>query len=164
MTRVDSQTLAALDALQLRYIDALDSQDMPGWLTTFSAQADASYLCTTAESFKAKLDVALILDDCRARLEDRVTFVDKIWSGTYQHYQTRHMVQRVRCTPLAPSRYEVKTNVIICFSSEDGGTAELLSTGVYLDQVAIEGEDAHFVSKQVITDTSVLPHYIVYPL
>lgn len=164
MMGVGSEILAGMDELQLRYIDSLDSQDMKGWLDTFSKVPEASYLCTTVENEKAKLPVALILDDCHARLEDRVTFVEKIWRGTFQDYQTRHVIQRLRCTPLAADRYELKTNFIICFSSEDAGVPAILSMGIYIDQVVLDGAEFRFLSKRVITDPSVLPHYIVYPL
>jgi len=164
MNAIQPEILVSIDDLQLRYIDALDSQDMQGWLKTFSTSAEANYLCTTSESVQAKRAVALIMDDCRERLEDRVSFVDRIWAGTYQEYQTRHIVQRTRCTRRDSGIYEARTNFIIAFTSEDEGIAELLSTGVYIDQIVFEADNATFLSKQVITDTSVLPHHIVYPL
>lgn len=164
MSAITRDELDRIDALQLAYIDALDSHDMRAWLATFSKVPEASYLCTTGENVDAALPIAFIMDDCHARLEDRVTFVDKVWRGTYQFYQTRHMVQRVRCTRAGPNQFQVKTNFIVCFSSEENGIAELLTTGVYLDEIELNSKEALFRSKRAITDTSVLPHYIVYPL
>ena len=164
MSAVDAATLSLIDELQLRYIDALDSRDMKAWLETFSAVPEASYICTTAESMAAHRAVALILDDCHGRLEDRVTFVNKVWQGTYQEYQTRHLIQRTRCGLAAPRRFEVRTNFIVAFTPSDSGSADILSTGVYLDQVVLDDAGAKFLSRRAVTDTSVLPHYIVYPL
>lgn len=164
MSGVDAGVLSQIDELQMQYIDALDRKDMAAWLGTFSETADAAYVCTTAESVAANRAVALIMDDCRGRLEDRVTFVTRIWRGTYQEYQTRHLVQRVRCTPAGPDQYEVKTNAVIAFTPSDTGTAKLLTSGVYLDQVIVGSTGVKFLSKTFITDTSVLSHYIVYPL
>ncbi len=164
MNGIDNTVLARIDELQLNYIDALDSRDMQAWLATFSEMPQASYVCTTAESVQANLPVALILDDCRARLEDRVTFVDKIWTGTYQEMRTRHVIQRTRCSAAGANRYEVRTNFIIAFSPSDTGIAEILATGVYQDAVIVEGDAAKFLSKKAVTDISKLPHYIVFPL
>ena len=164
MSGIDTAVLARIDELQLNYIDALDSRDMQAWLATFSEAPQASYVCTTAESVQDNLPVALILDDCRGRLEDRVTFVTKIWAGTYQEMSTRHVVQRIRCTTAGSGRYQVRSNFIIAFTPSDTGSAEILATGVYHDEVLVEGEAAWFLAKKAVTDTSILPHYIVFPL
>lgn len=164
MNPIASEHLARIDALQLAYADALDSRDMAAWLETFSQAPEASYLCTTAESMDSGLPVALIMDDRRTRLEDRVTFVEKVWKGTYQAYQTRHIVQRVRCVAAGAGIFQVKSNFIVGFSSDDGGVADLLTMGIYLDEIDLSQGEARFLSKKAITDTAVLPHYIVYPL
>ena len=162
--QIDLAVLARIDRLQLRYVSALDGKDMTAWLATFAELPDTSYVCTTAESVAAGLPVALMLDDCRGRLEDRVTFVTKIWVGTYQEYQTRHIVQRVECKPAGPGRYDVQSNFVVAYTPSDTGRAEILTTGVYLDQVLVNGEGAQFAAKKAITDTPVLPRYIVFPL
>jgi len=164
MSMPDCTVLACIDALLLANAEALDDKNMQAWLETFSTATEASYVCNSAESVNAGRSIALMLDDCRARLEDRVSFVNRIWQGTYQDYQTRHMVQRMRYTALGAGRYAVKTNFIIAFTPVDTGTAELLSTGVYQDTVVTSDSGAVLLSRLVITDTSYLPHYIVYPL
>ena len=93
------EDLAKVDELQMRYIDALGERDMKAWLALFSPKEDASYVFTTAESVESNFPVAVMLDDCRGRLEDRVTFITKIWTGTFQDYRMRHTVQRVRSEP-----------------------------------------------------------------
>ncbi len=162
MTEISSDILRKLDELQLSYIDALDSQSMDGWLDTFDAEG--SYICRTAESADAGLPVALILDDCRARLEDRVTFVTQVWAGTYQDYRTRHMTQRVRCHQEASGLYALRSHFIITYTSKDGGRSEVFTSGVYEDLVSVTDGVAKFRSKTVLTDVSILPHYMVYPL
>jgi anthranilate 1,2-dioxygenase small subunit len=154
--------LRLIDELQLRYMDARDGKKMPGWLATFSASGQ--YLCKTAESEQAGWPMALIMDDCRGRLEDRVKFVDKIWAGTFQDYQTRHFVQRMAVTPAAGGLYNVRSNFSIAFTRSDTGRTEMLAAGVYHDLVEIEGEQALFRAKKAVIDAPLLPHYIVYPL
>lgn len=164
MSAVHPEVLRQIDELQQRYIQALDGKDMQRWLATFSEAPESAYLCTTAESVQMNWPVALIMDDCRARLEDRVTFVTRVWTGTYRDYQTRHFVQRMRCAPGAAGYYDVESNFMVAYSSPDRAAAEILATGVYRDRIQADSGGARFVSKTAVTDTNVLPQYIVYPL
>jgi anthranilate 1,2-dioxygenase small subunit len=161
---IPADVLSQIDELQLRYIAALDAKKMNGWLGTFSTRPDASYICTTAESEEAKRPLALIMDDNRLRLEDRVSFVTKVWVGTYTDYRTRHFVQRIACREAGDGLYEVETNFSVTYVPSDTGRAELFATGVYLDRIRIDGEGASFQSKKAVTDTSVLERYMVFPL
>lgn len=163
MSSVEQQdVLARLDGLQNRYISALDGRDMPGWLVTFSERKDASYFCRSAENESMGWPIALMLDDCRARLEDRITFVTKIWKGTFQDYRTRHFTQRLSCEKMADDTYRVRSNFSIEYTFEPNATA-ILAAGVYEDVIVMEGDEPRFLSKRAIYDTTVLPQYVVYP-
>lgn len=162
MIATNSEHLRLIDELQLRYNDALDSKKMQAWADTF--HPEGQYICTTAESVEAGWSIALIMDDCRGRIEDRVKFVDKVWSGTFQDYQTRHFVQRIECVPVEDSLYRVRTNFSIAFTRSDNGITGMLATGVYHDLVDVSGAQALFRARKVVTDAPLLPHYIVYPL
>ena len=72
--------LRRIDDLQLTYIDALDSKDMAGWLHTFQENA-AEYYVIPREHVEDNLPLSLLHDDCRARLLDRVNFIDTVWAG-----------------------------------------------------------------------------------
>jgi 3-phenylpropionate/cinnamic acid dioxygenase small subunit len=135
---------------------------MKAWLATFGDEGQ--YVCTTAESEAAALPVALIMDDCRGRLEDRVKFVDKVWAGTFQDYQTRHFVQRIECLAAEPGVYGVRTNFALAITRSDTGRTDIFATGIYVDIVGAAEGKAFFKSKKVIVDAPVLPHYVVYPL
>ena len=156
--------LADLDRLQAAYIHALDSQDMARWLSLFSEDPASSYICTTREHVKNSLPLALMLDDCHARLEDRVTYITKIWAGTFQNYQTRHLTQRLHTTRIADDLLEMTTSFVVYSTAEENGVAEILTTGEYQDVVRIEAGGYRFAHKKAILDTSVLPRYIVYPI
>lgn len=164
MSGISREVLDRLDELQLQYISSVDEKDMVGWLATFSEKPQASYICTTAESVKANRPVALILDDCRGRLEDRVTFITKIWAGTFQDYQTRHIVQRTSCILNERNQFEVRSNFILSFLPSSSGESNLVMAGVYVDCIEVNEGHAKFVSKKAIADFSALPHYLVYPL
>jgi len=154
--------LSQVDELQNRYIVALDNKDMTGWYNTFAEREDASYTCISAENEAMGWPIALMLDDCRARLHDRITFVTQIWKGTFQDYRTRHFVHRLSCEPGEGNTFRVRSNFTIDYTFDPQPTA-VLAAGVYEDIIELNGDDARFVSKRAVYDTTVLPQYIVYP-
>ncbi len=158
---IDPIVLARVDALQMKYLSALDRRDLGSWLDCFAAEA--GYVCITRENHDAGLPVALMMDDTRARLKDRVKFVNEVWSGTFEDYATRHFVQRLDCKESGKDRYDVLTNFMVSYTNRRGGS-EILVTGVYEDSMRIAGANAHFISKRAILDTVTTPRYLVYPV
>jgi 3-phenylpropionate/cinnamic acid dioxygenase small subunit len=156
------ESLALVDDLQRRYVQALDHRDLETWLDCFSQNAKASYFCISAENVERKLQIGLMYDDCRARLEDRVTFITRVWAGTYQPYRTRHFVQRIGVPERNGGRLQMLSNFSIAITPE-GGTSSLLSVGQYEDVVELDRGEPRFLSKRAVYDTTVLPRYIVYP-
>jgi anthranilate 1,2-dioxygenase small subunit len=158
---IDPVVLARVDDLQMKYLAALDRHDLDGWLQCFADEA--SYTCITRENHDAGLPVALMLDDTRARLKDRVKFVNEVWSGTYEDYATRHFVQRLECTQGANGHISVSTNFMVSYTNRQGGS-DILVTGVYEDEIEVGGDQARFKSKRAILDTVTTPRYLVYPV
>lgn len=158
---VDAAVLALIDALQMKYLAALDRRDLQSWLDCFAAEA--GYVCITRENHDAGLPVAMMMDDTRARLNDRVKFITEVWSGTFEDYATRHFVQRLDCKETGKSRFDVLTNFMVSYTNRRGGS-EILVTGVYADVVEAAGKEARFLSKRAILDTVTTPRYLVYPV
>lgn len=155
--------LARIEELQNRYMRALDDRDMRGWLDTFSQDANATYICTNRESVEGNLPVAMMLDDNRARLEDRVTFITKVWEGSFQDYRMRHFVQRIEHVEEG-GLWRIRSNFrVVCTPLGRNQRVETV-VGVYEDVVDCSGENALFMSKKAIVDDSVFPRYLVYPL
>lgn len=159
---IGADVLARIDALQIRYLRALDGRDMAGWLACFGAN-DASYVCATRENEEQGLPLALMMDDSLARLKDRVRFVTDVWSGTFEDYQTRHFVQRLDCSAKSPSVYAVTSNFMVAYTSARR-QSEILAAGTYEDEVVVAADGARFRSKKAILDTITTPRYLVYPV
>ncbi|ANX04225.1 aromatic-ring-hydroxylating dioxygenase subunit beta [Immundisolibacter cernigliae] len=155
------EALQQIDALQTRYIAALDSKDMAAWLDTFAS--DGSYVCIANENEESGLPLALMMDDCHERLEDRVTYVTKVWAGTFEDYQTRHFVQRIACTPKGGDLYETVSNFTVFYTDSAGNTGTLVC-GRYVDQIVLGSGGAKLKSRRAVMDTNVAPRYIVYPI
>jgi 3-phenylpropionate/cinnamic acid dioxygenase small subunit len=159
----DLQLLAQFAALQIRYVDALDSKRMPAWADAFSTEDSACYVLTTRENVNGGLPLALMLDDCRGRILDRITYITKIWAGTFQDYATRHFVQRTAVTTHGDD-YAMRSNFTVVYTPEDSGTSGVLAAGVYEDILRMGNDGPRLLSRKAILDTSVLPRYLVYPL
>lgn len=162
MSSVNADAVAQIDALQAEYIHALDNKNFPGWVDTFDTADDTAYFCIPAENEENNLSIALMYDDCRQRIEDRVTFISDIWAGTFQDYRTRHFIQRTACEKTADNVYAVETNFLIAYTPESG-RSDVQVAGVYKDEVIVSGGEAKFKTKKAVYDTTILPRYIVYP-
>jgi 3-phenylpropionate/cinnamic acid dioxygenase small subunit len=158
---IEQAILAALDALQMKYLGALDQRDFDAWLDCFADEA--AYICISRENHEASLPVAIMMDDTRARLRDRVRFIKQVWSGTYEDYATRHFVQRIDSKALDKSYVSITTNFMVSYTNRRGGS-DILVTGVYDDTVDVNGGTPKFVSKRAILDTVITPRYLVYPV
>jgi anthranilate 1,2-dioxygenase small subunit len=158
---LEAALLAEVDALQMRYLAALDRHDLEAWLECFAEEA--SYTCITRENDEAGLPVALMLDDCRARLKDRVKFVNEVWSGTFEDYTTRHFVQRFDCTPSGRGSVSVLSNFMVSYTNRRGAS-DILCTGIYQDKIDLGNGVARFRQKRAVLDTVTTPRYLVYPV
>ncbi|MDD2795278.1 aromatic-ring-hydroxylating dioxygenase subunit beta [Acidocella sp.] len=165
MIQIDTSLEAALDALLLADASALDGKDMQGWLGNYAEEDAASYFCRSVENTEHDLALGFMYDDCRARLEDRVTFVNDIWVGTFQDYRTRHFVRRMRYERTGASTVEMRSNFSVFMTAVDSGMTQVLAVGQYLDAVRV-GRDGSLklLSRRAELDTSVLPRYLVYPI
>ena len=162
MSNASADILARIGELQARYIHALDNKDFHAWANTFSTAEDASYICIAAENEDNNLPIALMYDDCRKRIEDRITFIEKIWVGTFQDYRTRHFIERTSYNCIGNDIFAVETNFSILYTPETGHS-DVQVVGVYKDEVIVNGSGAKFKTKRAVYDTTVLPRYIVYP-
>ncbi|MET0988046.1 MAG: aromatic-ring-hydroxylating dioxygenase subunit beta [Steroidobacteraceae bacterium] len=158
----ERNVIERVDALQLEYLRALDRRDMGAWAECFGDPA--SYTCTTSENEEQGLPLALMLDDSRERIADRVNYVTRVWAGTFEDYRMRHFVQRLTCVEQGPSVVAVETQFLVAYTTTRG-QSEVLATGIYLDTIALSTKGgAKFRSKKAVLDTAVMPRYLVYPL
>ncbi|MBV2205686.1 MAG: nuclear transport factor 2 family protein [Pseudomonas sp.] len=158
---MDSSVFNSIDELLQRYAKVLDRKDMRGWLACFGE--DGTYLCQSWENYTEGLPVGFMLDDCHARLRDRVKAVDEVWAGTAEDYQPRHLCQRLSCEADEQGGYQVVSNFVV-FYTTNRGDSQVLATGEYLDRVRVVDGVASLVSRKAILDQDVAPRYLVYPI
>ena len=153
--------LARIDALQQRYVRALDTRDMTAWAGCFSE--NGSYICIPRENVEQDLPVAHMMDDNLARIHDRVTYIARVWAGTFEDYRTRHFVQRIDCAPCGAGVVAVESNFMVAYTT-NRGRSEILVAGTYEDSIELGPGDARFRAKKAVLDTATTPRYLVYPV
>lgn len=159
----DPRVLALVRRLEQRYVDAVDSRRMDAWLACFTE--DGSYYVLGADNEADDLPLCLMMDDCRERLEDRATFVDEVWPGSYEDYQTRHFVQplRLEADESGAGMFRSLSNFTV-FATDARGRTSLFIAGQYRDRIRVNGEQCHYVERRAVMDTFTTPGVIVYPL
>lgn len=163
---VTAKIKEAIVELNAKYISALDNKNMQDWLAAFSKMSEASYICTSADNSENNLPVSMMYDDSRNRLEDRVTYITDIWAGTFQDYRTRHFTQLLSVSDIGTRKFAAKTSFQVFFTPDETGVSEILAVGVYEDIIEFNRKTygCLFVSRKAVTDTGVLPRYLVYPI
>lgn len=157
---IDAGSASAIDALLGEYAFVLDWQDWGNWPELFVE--DCYYAVFNRQNAQDDLPLGYMIDDCRARLVDRVKFITEVWAGTIEPYRTRHIVQRVSAKCLDDGLYEVLSNIVVTYTEHDE-PSKILVTGHYRDLVRIEGDRAVFTSKTVYIDGTPA-RYLAYPL
>lgn len=147
-----------------RYVGVVDDRRIEDWPALFAPEA--SYSVVTRENVERGLRVALVLDDTRARINDRVRYIQDVWEGHFNDYYPRHVLSRTVFVgdDDPPGGIVTARTSFAVYLTEPGSTSTLLAVGEYADRVTLAGGEARFVEKRVVLDTSVLPRYFVYPL
>ena len=159
----DPRVHALVHRLERRYADAVDSRRMDAWLDCFTE--DGSYYVLGADNEADGLPLCLMMDDCRERLEDRATFVEKVWPGSFEDYQTRHFLQplRLEVDETAPGLFRSLANFTV-FATDARGRTGLFIAGQYRDRIRVNGDDCRYLERRVVMDTFTTPGVVVYPL
>lgn len=151
---------AAIDDLLARYCEVLDGAEYTRWPELFAE--DCSYAIYAAEDAERGLPLAYMLDDNRARVLDRVKFINEVWRGTVTAYRTRHIVQRTAVKALNADTYDVRASFVVTYIQPDG-VVGLLASGRYEDRIRVVEDGAHIVEKRAYLD-GMPPRYLIYPL
>jgi 3-phenylpropionate/cinnamic acid dioxygenase small subunit len=160
---------AALDLLA-RYVRVVDDpRRIEEWPGLFTDQAE--YIVITRENHERGLPVAVIRDDTKERILDRVTIIREFWGAggraEDRHYNDvvpRHVVGPAWVEPAGTGEVLVGANFVVYQTVQVDSSPRLLAVGEYRDVVEFVGTTARFKSKIVILDTPVLQDVFVYPL
>jgi 3-phenylpropionate/cinnamic acid dioxygenase small subunit len=164
-----TQRQAALDLL-VRYVRIVDDpRRIEEWPDLFSDEGE--YLVVTRESQERGLPTAVIRDDSKARIRDRVIIIKEFWGAGgraedrhYNEVWPRHIVGPVWVEMQESGEALLGAHFMVWGSGRIEGTPRLLAVGEYRDVVVFAAGVARFKSKAVVLDNSVLQDVFVYPL
>lgn len=169
--RVDAaaRRQAALDLLT-RYIRVVDdARRINEWPELFAPEAE--YIVVTRENHERGLPVAVVRDDSRDRIADRVTIIREFWGAggraEDRHYNEpwpRHVVGPVWAEVTDTGEVAVGAHFVVYQTVQVTETPRLLAMGEYQDAVTFADGGPRFRAKKVILDTPVLQDVFVYPL
>lgn len=166
---VEDRRQAALDLLA-RYVRVVDDPaQIEQWPHLFSDQSE--YIVITRENFARGLPIAVIRDDTKDRILDRVTIIREFWGAggraEDRHYNSawpRHIVGPVWVDIGETGAVRLGANFAIYQTFAVDESPRLMAVGEYQDELEFSGGTPTFKSKKVILDTSVLQDVFVYPL
>ncbi len=156
--------------LLARYVRVVDDPDrIEEWPDLFADQAE--YRVVTRENLEAGLPVAVVCDDTKDRIVDRVTVIREFWGAGgrledrhYNQVRPRHVVGPVWTEPQEDGTVRVVANFVVWGTPTSDPAPRLLALGEYWDVVEFTARGPRFRSKWVVLDTPVLQDVFVYPL
>jgi 3-phenylpropionate/cinnamic acid dioxygenase small subunit len=169
LSDVASREQAARELLAhyVRVVD--DPERVHEWPDLFADETE--YVVVTRESLERGLPVAVIRDDSKDRILDRVTVIREFWGAGgrledrhYNDVRPRHLVGPVWTEPAEDGSVRVTANFGVWLTPSADPTPRLLALGEYRDHVVFTPQGPRFRSKWVILDTAVLQDVFVYPL
>lgn len=169
LASIEGRKQAALDLL-VRYVRIVDDPRRIGeWPQLFTD--DAEYVVVTRDHVERGLPIAVIRDDTKDRIADRVTVIKDFWGAggraEDRHYNNawpRHVVGPAWVEFSASGEALVGAHFAIWTVPQVEPEPRLLAVGEYRDTVDFSGPGPLFKSKKVILDTPVLQDVFVYPL
>lgn len=169
LASAEGRKQAALDLL-VRYVRIVDDpRRIEEWPALFTD--DAEYIVVTRDHHERGLPVAVIRDDTKDRIFDRVTVIRDFWGAggrsEDRHYNAtwpRHIVGPAWVEFAESGDALVGANIAIWTTPQVEAAPRLLAVGEYRDVVDFSGDRPRFRSKTVILDTPVLQDVFVYPL
>jgi 3-phenylpropionate/cinnamic acid dioxygenase small subunit len=151
---------AAIDALNHRYVEAIDSGHLEAWPACFTAEG--LYRAQGRENYDRNLPLALM--ECRGTgmFADRVLVIQKIM--VYAPRTIRHVVSPAQLIARHGDSVTARTSFCV-FHTLPHAPTELLSVGRYEDRiVGLDSGTARFAERIAIYDTLLVPGALVYPL
>jgi salicylate 5-hydroxylase small subunit len=156
----DLLACAAIDQLNQRYIDAIDSGRLEAWPKCFTV--DGLYRAQGRENYDRNLPLALM--ECRSEgmFSDRVLVIQKIM--VYAPRSIRHIVSPAQLIARHGDSIASRTSFCV-FHTLPHSPTELLSVGRYEDRiVGLDCGMPRFAERIAIYDTLLVPGALVYPL
>ena len=159
MSGNDWQIRAEVEALYARSAELLDEGPLAEWPSLFLESG--SYKAVTRENVERGWDLALMLCESRAAIEDRVYAIEHL-SLTIPR-RVRHITSALRIAADGP-QWRVEANFAL-FETLAGAQTVCFAGGLYRDRIARDSQGAlRFAARLAICDSALIRNSLVIPL
>jgi anthranilate 1,2-dioxygenase small subunit len=158
MTEVSEAVRRQVEALNARYIRAIDDDKTEEWPKLFTDPC--FYRIVTRENYDRNMPLSLIECASRGMLEDRVTGYRRV--NVYEPQRYTHMVSGLTIEPIDATHVKCVQNYMVVRTMVNGEMM-IFSTGVYHDRVLL-GAEALFEERIVVQESRRVDTLLVIPL
>lgn len=158
MASTDEAVRRQIEALNARYIRAIDDDKLEDWPPLFTEKC--LYRVTTRENFDRGLTMPLMECISRGMLIDRVTGYRRV--NIYEPQRYTHMVSGLAIESIDKTTVTTRQSYAVIRTMVTGEMT-IFSTGVYLDRIVL-GDEALFEERIVVQESRRVDTLLVIPL
>ena len=158
MTVVSDAVRHQIEALNTRYIRAIDDDALEEWPKLFTERC--LYRITTRENFSQNLPLALMECASRGMLEDRVFGYRRV--NVYEPQRYTHLLSGLVIEPVDATHVRCRQNYAVIRTMVTGEMM-IFSAGVYHDRIVL-GAEAQFEERIVVQESRRVDTLLVIPL
>ena len=159
MAEISETVRRQIEALNTRYIRAIDDDTLEDWPALFTDPC--LYRITTRENYARNLRLSLMECASRGMLSDRVTGYRRV--NVYEPQRYTHMLSGLVIESLDATHVACRQNYLVV-RTMIGGEMSIFSTGVYLDKIALGTEGVRFTERIVLQESRRVDTLLVIPL
>jgi anthranilate 1,2-dioxygenase small subunit len=156
---VDDAARRQIEALNTRYIRAIDDDQLEAWPALFTEKC--LYRVVTRENFARGFALPLMECASRGMLMDRVTGYRRV--NVYEPQRYTHMLSGLTLERLDATRLAAKQNYVVIRTMVTGEMM-IFSAGLYLDKIVLDAEGARFEERIVVQESRRVDTLLVIPL
>ena len=158
MADVSEAVRRQIEALNTRYIRAIDDDALEDWPNLFTEAC--LYRITTRENFSQNLPLALIECASRGMLVDRVFGYRRV--NVYEPQRYTHLLSGLVIEPIDATHVRCRQNYAV-IRTMITGEMMIFSAGVYLDQIVL-GAEPIFEERIVVQESRRIDTLLVIPI
>ena len=157
-TEVPAAARDQIARLQMQYAHTIDNGEFERWPQLFTEKC-VYQIIPRVEYDEGRL-VGVWFCDNRGMLEDRVSALREV--NVYEPHVYRHVIGPTEVLEHGDA-YRTQTSFIVIRTMYDGSMS-VFSAGRYVDEIIVEGGEAFFKKRIVVTDSARYDTLVVIPL
>jgi anthranilate 1,2-dioxygenase small subunit len=158
MADVSDAVRRQIEALNTRYIRAIDDDALEDWPNLFTEEC--LYRITTRENFSQNLPLALMECASRGMLVDRVFGYRRV--NVYEPQRYTHLLSGLVIEPIDATHVRCRQNYAVIRTMVTGDMM-IFSAGIYHDRIVL-GADAMFEERIVVQESRRIDTLLVIPI